>query len=91
MQKFLTFGVSHRLITVLFLLAVTVATGTGLNQLRIDTSFDSLISDNDPTKIAYEQIKQEFGSDNTTIVYVRSSNLWTEDRIAALEENALRA
>ncbi|NMM44747.1 MMPL family transporter [Rhodospirillaceae bacterium KN72] len=86
MQNLLTFGARHRLITLIILTLVTALCATGLDKLRIDTSFDSLISDNDPTKIAYETIKDEFGSDNTTMIYVRSENLWTEDRIAALEE-----
>ncbi|OSQ36062.1 MMPL family transporter [Thalassospira sp. MCCC 1A01428] len=86
MQNFLTLGVRHRALTALFIAAITLACGMGLNKLRVDTSFDSLISDSDPTKVIYEKIKQEFGSDNTTIIYVRASDLWTEDRISALQE-----
>ncbi|MFA7431074.1 MAG: MMPL family transporter [Rhodospirillaceae bacterium] len=86
MYHVLGFGARHRLITLIFLALVTVACGSGLGKLRVDTSFDSLISDNDPTKVIYEEIKREFGSDNTTIIYVRSAGLWTEDRLLALEE-----
>lgn len=86
MKTLLTFGLHHRLITLVFLAVVTVATGMGLGKLRVDTSFDSLISDHDPTKITYEAVKEEFGSDNTTIIYVRSADLWTEGRLLALEE-----
>lgn len=86
MQSVLTIGLRHRLVTLLILAVITVATGMGLGKLRVDTSFDSLISDHDPTKVAYEAIKDEFGSDNTTIIYVRSSDLWTEERLLALEE-----
>jgi hypothetical protein len=86
MQKLLSFGLTHRGLTIAIIAAITIFCGLGLDKLRIDTSFDSLISDNDPSKLIYEGIKDEFGSDNTTIVYVRSSDLWTEDRIAALEE-----
>ncbi|RCK40565.1 hypothetical protein TH25_24505 [Thalassospira profundimaris] len=85
MQNFLTFGVRHRTLTALIIALVTIVCGMGLGKLRVDTSFDSLISDSDPTKIIYEKIKDEFGSDNTTIIYVRSANLWTEERIGALE------
>tara|TARA_R110001583_G_scaffold7571_1_gene37402 strand:- start:77740 stop:80559 length:2820 start_codon:yes stop_codon:yes gene_type:complete len=85
-QNFLTLGVRHRALTALFIAAITIACGFGLDKLRVDTSFDSLISDSDPTKIIYEKIKDEFGSDNTTMIYIRASNLWTEDRISALEE-----
>jgi len=86
MQKFLTFGVNHRGIAIAIIAAITIFCGFGLDKLRIDTSFDSLISDNDPTKLVYERVKEEFGSDNTTIVYVRSSDLWTQDRLVALED-----
>ena len=86
MQTVLTFGVRHRWITLIFLLLVTALTAPGLQKLRVDTSFDSLISDSDPTKITYEAVKREFGSDNTTIVYVRSDELWTEERLLDLEE-----
>ncbi len=86
MQNALTFGMRHRVITLLLVMLVTVVCGSGLGKLRVDTSFDSLISSHDPTKVAYEAIKREFGSDNTTIIYVRSADLWTEDRLLALEE-----
>lgn len=86
MYDALSFGARHRLITLLLLALVTAACASGLGKLRVDTSFDSLISDNDPAKVAYEAIKDEFGSDNTTVIYVRSGDLWTEDRLVALEE-----
>ncbi|MBP5857883.1 MMPL family transporter [Marivibrio halodurans] len=86
MQTILTFGLRHRWITLIFLLLVTALTAPGLEKLRVDTSFDSLISDSDPTKVTYEAVKREFGSDNTTIVYVRSDDLWTEERLLDLEE-----
>lgn len=86
MQTVLTFGLRHRWITLIFILLVTALTAPGLEKLRVDTSFDSLISDSDPTKATYEAVKQEFGSDNTTIVYVRSEDLWTEDSLLDLEE-----
>ncbi len=85
MQKFLTFGMQHRLLSLAILAVITLLCGAGLSHLRVDTSFDSLISDTDPTKVAYEAIKDEFGSDNTTIIYLRSSKLWTESHIEALE------
>lgn len=85
MDGFFTLGLRHKLLTFLFLALATVALGSGLGKLRIDTSFDSLISDSDPTKVAYEAIKKEFGSDNTTIIYVRDKDLWTEEKLLALE------
>lgn len=79
-------GLRHRLLTFLFLAVTSALLATGIPQLRIDTSFDSLISASDPTKAAYEAIKEEFGSDNTTIVYIRDPALWTEEKLLALEK-----
>lgn len=79
-------GLRHRLLTFLFLTVTSVLLAIGIPQLRIDTSFDSLISESDPTKAAYEAIKEEFGSDNTTIIYVRDPDLWTEEKLLALEK-----
>jgi predicted RND superfamily exporter protein len=84
--RFLMLGVNHRWATFLFLALFTCVTGLGLPNLRVDTSFDSMISDTDPDKPDYDQITQEFGSDNRVIVYVRDTKLWSPDKLAALEE-----
>lgn len=86
MDKLFTFGLQKRLITFLFLIVATLGLGSGVTQLRVDTSFDSLISDSDPTKVAYEAIKEEFGSDNTTIVYIRDPELWSEAKLLEMEK-----
>jgi len=78
-------GANHRLVTFLFLILVSLITGLGLPDLRVDTSFQSLISDTNPDKPIYDKIVREFGSDNRSIVYVRDVHLWSEDKLAALE------
>jgi len=84
--RFLMLGVNNRLATFLFLVLITCMTGLGLPKLRVDTGFDSLISDTDPDAPVYDRIAREFGSDNRTIVYVRDPDLWSPDKLAALEE-----
>ncbi len=79
-------GVHHRLATFLFLLVVTLVTGMGLTQLRIDTGFHSLIPASHPDRRLYEQVVREFGTDNRAIVYVADDDLWTETKLAALEQ-----
>jgi len=79
-------GVNHRLVCFLFLVLVTYVTCLGLPKLRVDTGFSGMISDNDPNKLIYDRIAREFGSDNRTIVYVRDTELWSPDKLAALEE-----
>jgi len=79
-------GVNHRLVTFMFLVLITYVTSLGLHNLRVDTGFNSMISDTDPDKSVYDQIAREFGSDNRTIVYVRDTELWSPGKLAALEE-----
>ncbi|MBF0187811.1 MAG: MMPL family transporter [Magnetococcales bacterium] len=84
--KLLMLGVTHR-ITVLFLMvAMTLVSVMGLPQLRVDTGFSSLISDDDPDRPAYIETAEEFGSDNRTLIYVRDSGLWSTKKLTALQK-----
>ena len=85
-SRFLMLGVNHRLVSFLFLVLVTYVSYLGLSDLRVDTGFNSMISDTNPDKPVYDQIAREFGSDNRTIVYVRDTKLWSPGKLAALEE-----
>jgi uncharacterized protein len=84
--RFFMLGANHRLATVLFLAMVTCITGLGLPRLDVDTGFSSLMPDSHPDKRIYEQIVREFGSDNRSIVYVKDKDLWSKEKLAALEK-----
>ena len=70
----------------LALLAITAVTAAGLPRLTIDTSFNSLIPADDPAKLIHQRVMSEFGSDNKTIVYVRDPELWTPEKLRALDD-----
>lgn len=84
-MRFLMLGANHRLAVFLFIGIITCITGLGLPKLSVNTSFDSLIPKSHPDKKAYDLIVQEFGTDNRSIVYVKDKDLWSEDKLAALE------
>ncbi|MBI4970122.1 MAG: MMPL family transporter [Rhodospirillales bacterium] len=86
LQDFFTFGARHRLVTLLILLAATLLAASGAVKLRIDTSYDKLISDHDPGWDDYKRIVKEFGSDNTTIVFLRDANLFTPAKLALIDK-----
>jgi predicted RND superfamily exporter protein len=69
-------GIRHQPITLLILTLVTLILGGGLTRLSIDTSFDSLIPQDDQNRLVYQQVKEEFGSDNKTIIYIEDEELW---------------
>ena len=85
-SRFFMLGVNHRLVSFLFLVVVTYVSYLGLSDLRVDTGFNSMISDTNPDKLVYDQIVREFGSDNRIIVYVRDNELWSPGKLAALEK-----
>ena len=86
LSRVLTFGVSHRVATLLFLGFVSCVACAGLLRLQVDTGFTSLIPETDPDLPVYDRIAREFGSDNRTIVYVRDPQLWSPGKLAALEK-----
>jgi predicted RND superfamily exporter protein len=85
LRRLITVGIHHRLLTLLFLLAMTFAAALGLPKLRVETGFDSLIALSDPNLKVLHRVTRQFGSDRRVFVYVRDAQLWTPDKLAVLE------
>ncbi len=85
LQQFMTFGARRRLATFALICLLTALAAVGTMRLRIDTSYDKLISETDPGWADYSKVVKEFGSDNTTIVYIRDSNLFAPEKLAVLD------
>lgn len=86
LKKFMMFGAEHRLASSIILLCISIFFGIGLTRLHVDTSLEALFSEKDPDLVRYNQVIDEFGSDNTTIIYVRDKNLFTPDKLARLDK-----
>ena len=67
-------GYRHRAFVGLFLLLVTIFTAAGLQRLQIDTGIDSLIPADDPSRLVYQKVMREFGTDNKTIIYIKEAD-----------------
>ena len=79
-------GYKRRALVALFVLLITLVVGTGMLRLQIDTSVDSLIPAGDPSRLVYEKVMGEFGTDNKTIIYISDPDLWTPDKLAKIEK-----
>ena len=92
LQRFFHLGITHRGATLVLLLACSLAALLGVPRLAVDTGFSRLIPDADADRQAYLRITREFGSDNRTFIYVRDPQLWTPEKLKALEslQRALR-
>ena len=86
LQRFFHLGITHRAASLVLLLACSLAALLGVPRLAVDTGFSRLIPDDDADRQAYLRITREFGSDNRTFIYVRDPQLWTPDKLKALEQ-----
>lgn len=84
-ENILTFGARRRIISSFLVLVISAFAIIGASKLQMDTSYDSLVSPEDPGWPAYNSTIAEFGSDSTTIVYVKDQNLWTAEKLTVLE------
>ncbi len=84
-SRMLMWGYNNQVIATILIVLITILAGMGLPRLHVDTTLDSLIPANDPSRLIYERISAEFGTDNRTIIYVRDDNLWTPDKLGQLE------
>jgi len=79
-------GVRHRAASLLFIALVTMLAASGFSRLQIDTDFSSLIAADDPDRLVYDRVSNEFGSDNRSLIYIRDAQLWTPGKLAVVEQ-----
>ena len=79
-------GYKRRVLVTLFLLVITAFAGAGMLRLQVDTGIDSLIPADDPSRLVYQKVMGEFGTDNKTIIYIKDRNLWTPEKLARIEK-----
>ncbi len=78
-------GIRQRNVVGIFVVLVTILLGLGIPRLETDTSFNSLIPADEPDRLAYQKVMDEFGSDNKTIMYFRDQELWTPAKLTRLD------
>ena len=78
---------AERPLTALVILVVgTIFCGAGLPRLSLDTSQESLIQQDHPDNLYYEQFAAEFGSDFITLIFLEADNVFTPARLAAIAD-----
>lgn len=85
-NRLLMLGINKQPAVLMFLAVITLISLIGLPRLEVDTGTDSLIPSSDPDRLVYDRVSAEFGTDNRTIFYIRDQQLWTPEKLAALEK-----
>lgn len=85
-ERLLAAGPRGRLLAFGVLLALSIAAGLKLPELTIDRSDDRLISTDDAGWAAFAQMQNDFGAEQTVIIYLRAADLWTRERLLQLQQ-----
>ncbi len=85
------FAARHRWTTLTVVLLLSAIATFGLLRLKIDTSYESLISAERADWPAYQRVVREFGSDNVTVIFLRDPQMWKRDHLLLAQQlsNAL--
>ncbi|MFT4561329.1 MAG: putative RND superfamily exporter protein [Gammaproteobacteria bacterium] len=85
-EKLLSTGIKGRLFAFCVLAVITAATGSQISHLQVDRSDEKLISRADEGWAALHQMQSDFGKEQTALIYVKSRNLWTRERLLELQQ-----
>ena len=78
-------GLKYRYAIFIVIILITMVFAAGLPRLTVDTGLDTLIAANDPDRLVYQRILEEFGTDNKIFILVEDTDLWTPDKLTTLE------
>jgi predicted RND superfamily exporter protein len=71
------------------MLALTLVLGSGMGQLRFETSTDSYLDSHDPDRIRYDEFRAQYVNDDTLLVLLHSEEIFSFEfleRLRALHE-----
>ena len=86
LSQLLLFGAKRRVLTLLLLLCATLFFSFGLPRLEIDTGLDLLLNKNSDEYRNYQDAMDVFGSDETTIIFLKHPNLFSPDVLQVAQE-----
>ncbi|MFH2201636.1 MAG: MMPL family transporter [Elusimicrobiota bacterium] len=88
MKKIISFVMRQPKSVFIGLLAVSLAAATQLPKLTINVGADGLMVSDDPNRAFYEETQSNFGSDNITVIFVEDKDLFTPEKLAAVQSVA---
>ena len=77
-ENFAHFIYHHRIKTVIIMLLLMGAIICQIPKITVDTSTEGFLRDNDPTLLAYNAFRDQFGRDEVVIIAIKSSNIFSQ-------------
>lgn len=85
MWKLFKLSYQHAYWVILAFAVLTVAGFWQARNLSIEVSSDELIPLHSPLRQQYESVKSQFGSDHVALIYAQDEQLFTHERLSALD------
>lgn len=85
LSELLLFATRNKILALLILLVITGILASGLPKLRIDTRLELLLDRFGPKYQLYHEAMDTFGSDNTTVFFIRDAQLFTPGKLEILQ------
>lgn len=85
MRRLMLWAHAHPVLSLVILALVTVSWAYQASSIKVSANFEAMMSDEPATRALYEESTDRFGSDKSVIVYVRDADLFTPDKLAALD------
>jgi len=84
--------VDNPLLSAAIILVITAFFALQLPRLEIDASAEGLMVENDPARTYYEEIKKKFGSDNLSVVVIKTKDVFSKEVLETIQRlsNALQ-
>ncbi len=88
MRKFMVWSQNHPWLVITIVLVITALAGTKIPSVRVDASAEGMMMMGDPEQDYYAETLEKFGTDNITVVYVEDDELFSPDKMTALDDLA---
>ena len=76
----------NRIKVILAVFIVVIAFASQMKYLRVDTSTEGFLHENDPLRIEYDKFKNQFGRDEKVLIAIESKNIFTLEFLTKLDK-----
>jgi len=75
----------NRIKTIVIMLVLTAAMVTQIPKISIDTSMEGFLRPDDPTLLAYNNFRDQFGRDEVIIIAIKSPNIFSQEFLEMIQ------
>lgn len=88
MHKLMIWSQNHPWFVIALVVIVTALAVTQIPSVRVDASAEGMMIEGDPDRDYYAETLDKFGTDNITVIYVEDDQLFSPEKMTALDELA---